>query len=126
MLVRHADAQRRHKAGRYSRGRIYTQGSRPGAGGAGNHSPQGPPVTQSAGVLIHGDTSSVLRAFDKKLAEHRFAHAARHRLSKDTILFDSYHCSRYNLNTRRLTQDMFRDVFLAIKSELDKTSTTAE
>ena len=35
-------------------------------------------------------------------------------------LFDSYHCSRYNTNTGVLTEDMFRSVFAATRSEIDK------
>ena len=34
------------------------------------------------------------------------------------VLFDSYHCSRYNTNTGTLTEAMFRDVFAAIRAEL--------
>jgi uracil-DNA glycosylase len=34
-------------------------------------------------------------------------------------LFDSYHCSRYNTNTGRLTTDMFRAVFAEVRSHLD-------
>jgi len=35
------------------------------------------------------------------------------------VLFDSFHCSRYNTNTGRLTRQMFRDVFAAIRAHLD-------
>jgi uracil-DNA glycosylase family 4 len=52
-----------------------------------------------------------------------FAHGARHDLGpnefgKSRVLYDSFHCSRYNTNTGRLTADMFRSVFAAIKAEL--------
>ena len=47
-----------------------------------------------------------------------FGHAARHPLSNDRALFDSYHCSRYNTNTGRLTPAMFRTVFDAIGGHL--------
>jgi uracil-DNA glycosylase len=40
----------------------------------------------------------------------RFAHGAEHRLENGLLLVDSYHCSRYNTNTGRLTPQMFRDV----------------
>lgn len=43
-----------------------------------------------------------------------FAHGAAHRLARGIVLFDSYHCSRYNTNTRRLTDAMFRSVFDAV------------
>ena len=49
-----------------------------------------------------------------------FAHAARHALSHGRALFDSYHCSRYNTNTGRLTAAMFRDVFDAIADHLGR------
>jgi uracil-DNA glycosylase len=34
-------------------------------------------------------------------------------------LHDTYHCSRYNTNTRRLTRDMFRAVFARLRAEVD-------
>ncbi len=58
---------------------------------------------------------SVLTTFNKKKADFKFSHGAIHDLGddfgKDITLIDSYHCSRYNTNTKRLTQDMFDDVF---------------
>jgi uracil-DNA glycosylase len=50
----------------------------------------------------------------------RFAHGARHQLPGGIALFDSYHCSRYNTNTRRLTEPMFRTVFAAIAEYLGR------
>jgi len=52
-----------------------------------------------------------LRTVGEKLAVHPFAHGAIHRLGNGLRLHDSYHCSRYNTNTGRLTREMFRDVF---------------
>ena len=49
-----------------------------------------------------------------------FAHGARHALPRGAALFDSYHCSRYNTNTRRLTPEMFRSVFDAIALHLGR------
>ena len=60
---------------------------------------------------------SVLRALDVRLKDALFAHGARHRLG-DISLYDSYHCSRYNTNTGRLTVEMFEAVFAAIRSDL--------
>jgi len=35
-------------------------------------------------------------------------------------MYDSYHCSRYNTQTKRLTEEMFHEVFLSIKTEMEK------
>ncbi len=61
---------------------------------------------------------AVLRVFGVPLKKAPFAHAARHDLGQ-TRLYDSYHCSRYNTNTRRLTPEMFDEVFLMIRADLD-------
>jgi uracil-DNA glycosylase family 4 len=62
---------------------------------------------------------AVLRAFDLKLSAYKFAHAAEHSLEQGRILLDSYHCSRYNTQTRRLTADMFLAVFQQAKNLLE-------
>ncbi|PPC81912.1 MAG: uracil-DNA glycosylase [Hyphomicrobium sp.] len=51
-------------------------------------------------------------------AKFTFAHGARHDIGNGRVLYDSFHCSRYNTNTRRLTPDMFHAVFAAIRSDL--------
>ena len=58
---------------------------------------------------------AVLSTLDLKKAAYPFSHAAKHPLPNGTMLTDSYHCSRYNLNTGRLTPGMFEAVFEAIK-----------
>ena len=63
------------------------------------------------GTIAH---QAVLMALELRRADYAFAHGARHLLPSGQALFDSYHCSRYNTQTRRLTADMFRDVFDAI------------
>jgi uracil-DNA glycosylase family 4 len=63
------------------------------------------------GKVSHDAT---LRALGARPARHLFAHAARHVVEAaggPVTLFDSYHCSRYNTQTRRLTEAMFHDVF---------------
>ena len=60
---------------------------------------------------------AVLRTLELKVAEHKFAHGATHETGR-AVLFDSYHCSRYNTNTGRLTTEMFRDVFSRIADYL--------
>ncbi len=64
-------------------------------------------VILALGAIAHG---AVLRACDLSPGAHRFAHAAEHHLSGGRVLLDSYHCSRYNTQTRRLTTPMFEGV----------------
>jgi len=64
-------------------------------------------VVLALGKIAH---DAVLRSLGLPLSRYKFAHAAAHSLEPFTLL-DSYHCSRYNTQTRRLTTDMFRDVF---------------
>jgi len=64
-------------------------------------------IILALGAIAH---RSVLRALDRKLSAHPFAHGAEHELGEDCILLDSYHCSRYNTQTRRLTEAMFDTV----------------
>lgn len=54
---------------------------------------------------------SFLRSQGLKLSDHVFGHGAEHRLPDGRVLIDSYHCSRYNQNTGRLTTAMFEAVF---------------
>lgn len=61
---------------------------------------------------------ATLRAIGERA--HPFGHGARHELGRGTALFDSYHCSRYNTNTRRLTEAMFEAVFAAAAAHLDR------
>ncbi len=67
------------------------------------------------GRIAHDSTLKVLGL---RAAEAPFAHGAVHRAGS-LKLYDSYHCSRYNTNTRVLTPDMFRSVFANIRAELD-------
>jgi uracil-DNA glycosylase len=60
-------------------------------------------VVLALGAIAH---AAVLRASGLKPGAHRFAHGAMHRLG-ERLLIDSYHCSRYNTQTRRLTPEMF-------------------
>jgi uracil-DNA glycosylase len=56
-------------------------------------------------------------ALGLRRVSYPFAHAARHPLPDGRTLFDSYHCSRYNTQTRRLTAEMFDAVFSAIRAQ---------
>jgi uracil-DNA glycosylase family 4 len=53
---------------------------------------------------------ALLMAKGLKRGDYPFGHAREHALPGDTVLLDSYHCSRYNTSTRRLTAQMFRQV----------------
>jgi uracil-DNA glycosylase family 4 len=59
------------------------------------------------GLVAH---EAVLIASGQKRSAAKFAHAAEHALPDDRHLVDSYHCSRYNTQTRRLTTEMFQQV----------------
>lgn len=67
------------------------------------------------GRIAHDAT---LVALDEKRSRHAFGHGAQHAFAR-VRLFDSYHCSRYNTNTRVLTTPMFEDVFGAVRDYLD-------
>jgi uracil-DNA glycosylase family 4 len=64
-------------------------------------------VILALGAIAH---AAVLRASQERAGEFRFAHGAEHALSGGRVLLDSYHCSRYNTQTRRLTTGMFETV----------------
>jgi uracil-DNA glycosylase family 4 len=72
-------------------------------------------------VLCLGTVShtSVIRTFNLRQRDWAFGHGAIHELPNGLLLADSYHCSRYNTNTGRLTQAMFHDVFQGIQHRLD-------
>ncbi|WP_428644652.1 uracil-DNA glycosylase [Roseibium sp.] len=58
-----------------------------------------------------------LSALQLRRADFPFSHGAEHDLPGTGLtLFDSYHCSRYNTNTGRLTEEMFRSVFGKIRT----------
>lgn len=77
-------------------------------------------LAENSIVLALGNVAhaTVLKAFDLKAKDYKFGHAVRHPLPSGLVLYDSYHCSRYNTQTRRLTETMFHEVFAMIKSEL--------
>ncbi|MDX2258401.1 MAG: uracil-DNA glycosylase [Hyphomicrobiaceae bacterium] len=72
-------------------------------------------VVLALGRVAH---DQVLAARSVRKAAYAFGHGARHELPGGLVLFDSYHCSRYNTNTGRLTEAMFSAVFAAIVREL--------
>jgi uracil-DNA glycosylase len=72
-------------------------------------------VIVALGRIAHDST---LTALDAKKAKHPFAHGASHGVRAGLALFDSFHCSRYNTNTGKLTPEMFRAVFRAARAHL--------
>ena len=74
-------------------------------------------VQVALGQIAH---TSAVRTAGGRQADYKFGHLAEHRLPDGRILIDSYHCSRYNQNTGRLTAEMFEQVFeraLALKPD---------
>lgn len=67
------------------------------------------------GGIAHG---SVLQALGLKKSAYSFGHGAQHDLPQGWVLADSYHCSRYNTNTGRLTAEMFESVFQGLLDRL--------
>ncbi|MFQ5471007.1 MAG: uracil-DNA glycosylase [Gammaproteobacteria bacterium] len=76
-------------------------------------------IILALGTIAH---NAVLKAFDLKIKDFRFSHGAMHSFPDGKCLYDSYHCSRYNTQTGRLTQQMFDDVFLKIVAQLENPS----
>ena len=72
-------------------------------------------IILSLGLVSH---KAVLKATGHKQSAFKFAHNATHDLGDGLTLIDSYHCSRYNTNTKRLTTEMFEDVFETISTHL--------
>ncbi len=72
-------------------------------------------VMLALGRIAHDQTLATLGL---RKALYPFAHGARHEVGGGHVLYDSFHCSRYNTNTGRLTTAMFRSVFEAVRREL--------
>ncbi len=73
-------------------------------------------VILALGRIAHG---AVIKGLALKQKDHTFAHGKVHALPGERRLIDSYHCSRYNTQTRRLTPAMFHDIFHKIHEILD-------
>ena len=74
-------------------------------------------VILALGSIAH---NAVIKALQLRAKEFPFGHCVVHTLSDKHRLIDSYHCSRYNTQTKRLTTKMFHDVFKAINKLVDK------
>jgi uracil-DNA glycosylase family 4 len=75
-----------------------------------------PEVTFALGRVAH---QAILMALEQRVAGTPFAHGTWHELPGGLQLVDSYHCSRYNTQTRRLTEEMFMAVVGGIRRYLD-------
>ncbi len=68
-------------------------------------------VVLALGAIAH---LAVLRALGLQIKDYKFTHGVRHALPNGIMLYDSYHCSRYNTQTKRLNEAMFHAIFSAI------------
>jgi uracil-DNA glycosylase family 4 len=73
-------------------------------------------VILALGAIAH---RAVLHALGLRPVQHPFAHGSAHRIADGRCLIDSYHCSRYNTQTGRLTARMFSDVMATVRGTLD-------
>src|SRR3546814_10970932 len=73
-------------------------------------------IVRARGAIAH---AAVVLVLGLKQRAYKFGHGAMHVLPGGTILADSYHCSRYNTNTGRITEAMFHDVFRELRRRLD-------
>ena len=72
-------------------------------------------ILLALGTIAH---NAILTALNLAKKNFKFIHGARYELPNNLILYDSYHCSRYNTQTKRLTTKMFNNVFLSINKEI--------
>ena len=77
--------------------------------------PPAPELVLALGGIAHG---SVLRALNQSARRYPFTHGALYRIEGGPALAPCYHCSRYNLNTGRLTAAMFEAVFAQLRRAL--------
>ncbi len=73
-------------------------------------------VTLCLGKISHDST---VRSLGLKLKDHSFGHGSEYTLASGQTLLSSYHCSRYNTNTRRLTEEMFESVFARARTLIE-------
>lgn len=73
-------------------------------------------VVVALGGIAHRSTVAALGLRQKDCV---FGHGAEHGLPRGLTLIDSYHCSRYNTQTKRLTPSMFEHVFARARQQLD-------
>ena len=79
-------------------------------------------VFVALGQIAH---QSAVKVLGGRLPKAKFGHLAEHVMPDGRVLIDSYHCSRYNQNTGRLTREMFEAVFaraVAVRDQMSSTS----
>ncbi len=75
-------------------------------------------VILALGVIAH---RAILKALDLRPASHRpFGHGREYPLARERVLLDSYHCSRYNTQTRRLNEAMFDAILVRARKLIDQ------
>jgi len=74
-------------------------------------------IVLALGGIAH---RAIVKAFTLRQADFKFAHAAEHVLGEGIMMLDSYHCSRYNTNTGRLTPEMFQKIFRRARELIDR------
>ena len=73
-------------------------------------------VILTLGQIAH---NSLMIAFNKKPSEYKFKHLKKHKINDQITLINSYHCSRYNINTKRLKLSDLDNIFKLIKELLN-------
>ena len=72
-------------------------------------------IILSLGLIAH---KSILKIFKKRLNDFKFKHMAIHEMNEKILLVNSYHCSRYNVQTKRLSIKSFEKTFYLVKQIL--------
>ena len=72
-------------------------------------------IILALGLIAHEE---VLKVLELKISSNKFKHGKIHQINENLVLFNSYHCSRYNINTRRLTVEMFDSIIKSISSRI--------
>ena len=72
-------------------------------------------IILTLGLISHNST---IIALNKNLAEYKFKHLEKHKINDQIILINCYHCSKYNVNTKRLKISDLDNIFKFLKKLL--------
>ena len=72
-------------------------------------------IILALGLIAHEE---VLKVFNLKVSLNKFEHGKIHYIRKNLIMYNSYHCSRYNINTNRLTIEMFDKIIGSMSKKI--------